>query len=139
MTAEALSKGNVEDALAKPEHDVLMTECHEAEGPNSRNCDMHLNFPGFQDGRNGNCDFKTIYRYQKDDPNLQASLNTNQSLFTQLLMGYVIICRHPQPPEVNWKIMCPTAMLPRLVKWHHETLMHSEGADRLYATVSRHF
>ena len=39
----------------------------------------------------------------------------------------------------QWQIAIPDNMLEKLVKWYHETTAHSEGVERLFATMSRHF
>lgn len=48
-----------------------------------------------------------------------------------------LICYMAKPDEP--KIVLTDYMLPRLVKYFHESSAHAEGIDRLSATVSRHF
>ena len=144
-----LFKAHVEDVLAKPDnhevvtHEVRMTECHMAEGPKSPHetpvdpyvNDLFLLCPSF-DARMGFCDFETMHRYQREDTNLLHTSQSNPDLFEQTLGGYPIICLKHDP---NWKIIAPTNMLPRLINFYHETLAHSEGADRLCHNLARIF
>ena len=46
---------------------------------------------------------------------------------------------HPTVTGNPWKIALPDNMLTNLVNWHHSLTMHSEGFEKLYATLSLRF
>ena len=41
--------------------------------------------------------------------------------------------------SIPWKIALPDNMLTNLVSWHHRLTMHTEGANKLYSTLSLRF
>ena len=128
--------GQVDDLLAMPKHEVYTTDgCMIEDHIQKPENDCLLFYPVF-DNRLGYCDFPTIQRYQQEDQLLIQSLNTNNALFQQQIGDCTLICSGTQD---NWKIVLTQALLPKVVKWYHEFLMHSEGKDKLYKTLARTF
>ena len=86
--------------------------------------------------------FKTIHHYQQLDEHFQSLADQHPNLyFLNDLGGYMILCRRDDPTDENstWKIMIPTNMLTRLVKWYHKEVLYSCGMDRLEQLIGRHF
>ena len=134
---QCLQEGQVEDLLAMPMHDVYTAEsCTVDNRMTTQTNDSLLYYPVF-DNRLGYCDFPTIERYQNEDQQLQQSITTNPNLFRQQFGTSTLVCS--RTADNDWKIVLTNAILPRIIRWYHEFLLHSEGADRLYRTIARHF
>lgn len=83
--------------------------------------------------------FDTIYQYQQRCEALKALVETDPQRFAYRQMGArQIVCFQPLP-DGKWQIALTDEILPKVVKWYHEVLVHTEGAERLIATLSRHF
>ena len=137
--------GSVDDRSAMPKCDALVDDVYGTECSKPRDktvpedvSDVFLLYPVF-DTNLGYCDFKTIAKYQKEDNDIQDALKTNPNLFVQDLNGHKLVCLRPTGGNPNWKILLPTLMMPFLIKWYHDTLLHTEGSERVYASISRYF
>ena len=136
--------GQVEDLQVEYlMHEMHTAECWMSEAqeriskiPILSSYDNFLYYPVF-DNRLGYCDFETIQKYQEEDERLQKALQTNPCLFAKQIDNCRIICTQPNNDE--WKIVLTDELLPRIVKWYHEFLIYTEGGERLYRTLARHF
>ena len=136
--------GQVEDLQVEYlMHEMHTAECWMSEAqeriskiPILSSYDNFLYYPVF-DNRLGYCDFETIQKYQEEDERLQKALQTNPCLFAKQIDNCRIICMQPNNDE--WKIVLTDELLPRIVKWYHEFLIYTEGGERLYRTLARHF
>ena len=131
-------ESQVEDLLAIPKHNVHATKNCTVENrskPNIKN-DCLLYYPAF-DNHLGYCDFPTIEKYQSEDKELQQALHTNPILFLQEIGNCKLVCACVD--DDNWKIVLTNSLLPKIIKWYHEFLMHSKGQEKLFKTIARTF
>ena len=77
--------------------------------------------------------FKTVYKYQQEDPALLAlSHQEPMQYVVQVLGNCQIICTR----TTTGVCMCVTdAMLPKVIKYFHEATAHNEGTSRLEQTI----
>lgn len=64
--------------------------------------------------------------------------NDRQRFAYRQIGGEQIVCFNAVP-DGPWQIAVTDEFLPKLIKWYHEVTVHTEGADRLTATLSHHF
>ena len=135
FTAEGLEAMPILDEFRD---DVSLNECSIKR---SRHGDAYLEFPRFDNFGRQPFHFPTIEIYQQQDQKLQNQLQTNaKHYFTQQLDSTTLICFLPSPKNPNdWRIAIPSKMLTPLVQWYHTTTAHTQGMDRLEATIRRHF
>ena len=131
--------GQVKDLLAKPKHDMLtakgcMVGNHQI--PKYKYQEALLYYPVF-DNQLGYCDFPTIECDQNEDLLHQQSLNTNPRIFCKQVGNSSLICTNDSTG--NWKIVLMDTLMLKIIWWYNEFLMHSEGAEKLYKTISRTF
>ena len=83
--------------------------------------------------------FQNIAIYQNKDATLMNLPNTDPTNYTIHQFGNVdLVCRI-FPRSHHPLIVLSDDMLPRIVRWYHEITIHSEGMDRLEASIRRHF
>lgn len=133
--------GQVEDLLTMPGHDmsqhkVPAVENYLVKDHINSNTDTLLYYPVFDNGL-GYCDFPTIEKYQKEDDCLQQGLQTNPKLFIYNTNNCLLVCSHTT--DGNWKNVLMDDLLPKIVRWYHEFLVHSKSSTKLCKTISRHF
>ena len=71
--------------------------------------------------------FKTVYKYQQQDPALLALSHQEPTKYVIRVLGnYQIICAQTK----TGVYMCLTdAMLPKVIKYFHEVTAHNEGTS----------
>ena len=137
IPTNTIQMGQLEDLLAKPKYEVLtaegcMVENHQI--PKNKYQESLLYYPVF-DNRLGYCDFPTIECYQSEDLSLQQSLTTDPRIFHKQVGNSSLICTNDTTG--NWKIVLVDTLMLKIIRWYHEFLKHSEGAEKLYKTISR--
>ena len=111
-----------------------MVENHQI--PKNQYQEALLYYPVFNN-QLGYCDFPTIERYQNEELLLQQSLTTNPCIFHKQVGNSSLICTNDSTG--NWKIVLTDTLMLKIIRWYHEFLMHSEGAEKLYKMISRTF
>jgi hypothetical protein len=82
--------------------------------------------------------FDTLQRYQQQSESTKQVLQLQPALYKMRQYGDAqLICYVANPEEP--KIVLSDFMLPRVVKYYHESSAHAEGIDRSIATICRHF
>ena len=82
--------------------------------------------------------FETIQWYQQQCNDTKQLLQLQPAIYKMQQFGdSQLICQMEKPAEP--KIVLSNYMMPLLVKYYHESSAHAEGADRLTATICRHF
>ena len=77
--------------------------------------------------------FKTVYKYQQQDPALLALPHRELTKYVIWVLGnYQIICTQTK----TGVYMCLTdAMLPKVIKYFLEVTAHNEGTSQLEQTI----
>ena len=101
------------------------------------NNDIFMEHPEFDDEGRVPFHFKTVYKYQQQDPALVALPQQNPEIYVIHLLGnYQIVCAHTK----TGVYMCLTdLMLPKVIKYFHEVTVHNEGMVRLEQMIQHWF
>ena len=82
--------------------------------------------------------YQTIHHAQQQDHVLVNLTHTHpQHYSVQPFGAYQLICYRINL-HGDWRIVIPHGLLPHLIDWYHNVLMHP-GTERLYRTILRHF
>ena len=94
-----------------------------------------LVYPVFDEQGRHPFHFKTIQHYQQKDQNIQQAAERNWYV-SRSFNGVDLLCL---PESAGGQIVLSDDMLPKIIRWYHETTVHLEGMDRLEATIRRTF
>ena len=132
VIADAMSRVPTEDeerCPAMPETrcvkvDDLWTECLWA-------------MPKFDEQARHPFHFETIAYYQNQVPEIMALPQVTPDIYSLEYFGSAeLVCKIDTDLRL---IVLTDAMLPRIVTWYHLLTVHSEGMNRLEASIRRHF
>jgi len=81
--------------------------------------------------------FETIKSYQDLDPGVKNLPTTNANEFRTIQFGQVpLVCKVIDNSD---RIVLTDVLLPKMVRWFHAVSSHTEGMDRLEASMRWHF
>ena len=99
--------------------------------------ELFLEHPVFDDQGRLPFQYKTLYEYQQDAPNILALPNDKPNHFRiETMGGYGLVCYYQGQHN---RICLTDTLLPMVVNWFHHATAHNSGISRLQETLRFHF
>ena len=92
------------------------------------------------DGNRHPFSFRDLRYHQQQDHDLLMLLQHNPAVYTyKNLDDNLVLTKRVSDDPDDWRIYLPDAILLDTVRYYHELTAHSQGIDRLFHTMSRHY
>ena len=99
--------------------------------------ELFLEHPVFDDQGRLPFQYKTLYEYQQDAPNILALPTDKPHQFQiETMGGYGLVCYYQGQHN---RICLTDTLLPMVVNWFHHATAHNSGISRLQETLRFHF